>query len=107
MQNLKVSTIDLHAGGEPARVILSGHAILPSVEGRTMAEKRIHFMKHHDHIRRLLLLEPRGYPCQNANSIFPSAISSSGLGCVILEQNKIYPMMSGKLPLPVLPYYTD
>ena len=36
-----------------------------------------------------------GYPCQNANYIFPSKFAVVEFGFVILEQNKIYPMMSG------------
>ena len=38
----------------------------------------------------------KGYPCQNADVIFPSSIPDVKFGFVILEQNKIYPMMSGR-----------
>jgi len=31
-------------------------------------------MDHMDSLRKLLLQEPRGYPCQNANVILPSSI---------------------------------
>ena len=70
---------------------------LPEIKGVFMAEKRIEIMKNHDNIRKLLLQEPRGYPCQNANLIFPSALPEAVFGFVILEQNKIYPMMSGEI----------
>jgi proline racemase len=60
-----------------------------------MADKRRECMKYFDHLRKLLLQEPRGYPCQNANIIFPSKIPDCLFGYVILEQNKIYPLMSG------------
>ncbi|CAK0849021.1 unnamed protein product [Prorocentrum cordatum] len=36
-----------------------------------------------------------GYPCQNANLVFPAADPRAAFGFVILEQNKIYPAMSG------------
>jgi proline racemase len=88
-----LKSIDLHAGGEPARVIVDG---FPKIDGSTMFEKRLFIMTHRDNIRKLLLHEPRGYPCQNANIIFKSTISSSGYGYVIMEQNGIYPMMSGE-----------
>jgi proline racemase len=55
-------------------------------------------MEHMDHLRKVLLLEPRGYPCQNADFIFPSTPPPGGSGhlqYVIAEQNKIYPLMSG------------
>ena len=44
---------------------------MPHVPGRTMMEKRNYMMENLDHYRKLLLLEPRGYPCQNANVILP------------------------------------
>jgi proline racemase len=52
-------------------------------------------MEHMDGLRKLLLLEPRGYPCQNANFIVPSSSPDAAFGFVIAEQNFIYPMMSG------------
>lgn len=52
-------------------------------------------MDHMDSLRKLLLLEPRGYPCQNANIVLPSTLPEAAFGFVILEQNKIYPAMSG------------
>jgi proline racemase len=94
--------VDCHAGGEPARVVLSGVPAFP--EGCTTALlKRSYMMEHLDLLRKILLLEPRGYPCQNANFVFPphvkesesSSSSPSLLQYVIAEQNKIYPLMSG------------
>jgi len=54
-------------------------------------------MEHLDHLRKILMLEPRGYPCQNADFIFPPAANdeNGNLQYVIAEQNKIYPLMSG------------
>lgn len=82
--------IDCHAAGEPARVVLSGTPIPPNCP--TAMEKRVYMMKHLDHLRKILLLEPRGYPCQNVNFIFAD---SGQIQYVICEQNKIYPLMSG------------
>ena len=42
-----------------------------------------------------LLQEPRGYPCQNLNFIFPSQNKEAAFGYVIAEQNCIYPLFSG------------
>ena len=36
-----------------------------------MAAKRQYFMQNLDHIREVLITEPRGYPCQNLNIIVP------------------------------------
>lgn len=63
--------------------------------GATTMEKRGYMMEHLDHLRKLLLLEPRGYPCQNANVILPPSHPDALFGYVVMEQNKIYPAMSG------------
>jgi len=54
----KITTIDLHTGGEPLRVIVDG---LPPIEGRTVLEKRRYFREHYDYIRTGLMWEPRGH----------------------------------------------
>ena len=54
----RIKTIDAHAAGEPLRLVIDG---LPTPEGRTMLEKRAWAMKRLDHLRRGLILEPRGH----------------------------------------------
>ena len=53
-----ITTIDMHTGGEPLRVITSG---LPSIEGKTVLEKRRYFRENYDHLRTGLIFEPRGH----------------------------------------------
>ena len=55
---MRITTIDMHTGGEPLRVIVDG---LPSLEGRTVLEKRRYFRDHYDHLRTGLMWEPRGH----------------------------------------------
>ncbi|WDL97643.1 proline racemase family protein [Alicyclobacillus sp. ALC3] len=50
--------IDMHAAGEPLRIILSGY---PRVLGRTVLEKRQYLQEHLDHLRRKLMWEPWGH----------------------------------------------
>lgn len=52
-------------------------------------------MRDFDHYRKLLLLEPRGYPCQNADFIVPSTRPDAAFGVIVAEQGMIYPAMSG------------
>jgi hypothetical protein len=89
-----LTVVDAHCGGEPARVVVSG---VPPVPGASVREQREYFMSHLDHYRTLLLTEPRGYPCQNANVILPPspAHPDAAFGFLVLEQNRIYPAMSG------------
>jgi proline racemase len=54
----RITTIDMHTGGEPLRVIIDG---LPPIEGRTVLEKRRYFHEHYDHLRTGLMWEPRGH----------------------------------------------
>lgn len=51
-------TIDMHTGGEPLRVIVSG---LPDLPGATVIEKRRWFADNLDHVRTALMWEPRGH----------------------------------------------
>lgn len=89
------SCIDVHCGGEPARILLSAPALLNKIPGQSMAEKRLEMMQRFDGIRQVLLQEPRGYPCQNLNCIFPSQSPQAEFGYVIAEQACIYPLFSG------------
>ncbi len=53
----RIQVVDSHTGGEPTRVVISG---FPELNGTTMAEKRADFSARFDHLRRGLILEPRG-----------------------------------------------
>lgn len=54
----RIRTIDAHAAGEPLRLVVEG---LPAPEGRTMLEKRAWAQKRLDHLRKAIILEPRGH----------------------------------------------
>jgi trans-L-3-hydroxyproline dehydratase len=55
---MKISTIDMHTGGEPLRILVNGY---PVIEGKTILEKRNYFRNNLDYIRRGIILEPRGH----------------------------------------------
>jgi proline racemase len=55
---MRLETIDMHTGGEPLRVFVSG---LPDLQGNSVLEKRRHFRDHYDYIRTGTLWEPRGH----------------------------------------------
>src|SRR5215471_16495562 len=65
----RITTIEMHTGGEPLRVLISG---LPAIEGRTVLEKRRYFAEHYDHIRKGLMWEPRGHADMYGAVISPS-----------------------------------
>ena len=66
----RITTIDMHTGGEPLRVIIDG---LPQIEGRTVLEKRRYFRDHYDYLRTGLMWEPRGHADMYGAVITPSA----------------------------------
>jgi proline racemase len=86
-----IAAVEVHAGGEPGRVITGG---VHDVPGATMLEKRNHLRDHGDRLRRLVLREPRGYPAVCANVILPPTHPEADAGFVIMEQAE-YPAMSG------------
>ena len=53
-----IRTVEMHTGGEPVRIVVSGY---PPVPGDTILAKRRHARDHLDHLRRVLILEPRGH----------------------------------------------
>jgi trans-L-3-hydroxyproline dehydratase len=65
----RITTIDMHTGGEPLRVIVAG---LPPIEGRTVLEKRRYFREHYDHLRTGLMWEPRGHADMYGAVVTPS-----------------------------------
>jgi proline racemase len=86
-----ITAVDLHACGEPGRVITGGVLDVP---GRTMFEKKTYLEKHGDGLRKRMLREPRGYPAANCNLILPPSDPRAVAGFVIMEQVE-YPPMSG------------
>ena len=89
--NRVIHAVDLHAAGEPGRVIVGGVLDVP---GTTMFEKMRHLEQYGDGLRKLMLREPRGYPASNVNLVLPPTHPDADAGFVIMEQTE-YPPMSG------------
>jgi proline racemase len=53
-----IRTIDYHAGGEPFRIVTGG---VEPLRGATILDKRRDALERLDHVRRLLVHEPRGH----------------------------------------------
>lgn len=84
-----IDSIDVHAEGEPARVLLGLHL---SVRGATMAERLQWCIDHLDPVRHLLLHEPRGHPAVCAVLVLPPATPDGDVGIVVVEQGGFRPM---------------
>src|SRR4051812_45978123 len=86
-----IQAVDLHACGEPGRVIVGGVLDVP---GKTMFEKMRYLETEADWLRQRMLNEPRGYPASNCNLIVPPCSPEAQAGYVIMEHVE-YPGMSG------------
>ncbi len=86
-----ISAVDVHAAGEPGRVIVGGVIDVP---GKSMLEKKLYLEAHADGLRRRMLREPRGYPALCCNLILPPTHPDADAGFIIMEQTE-YPAMSG------------
>ena len=56
--SIEIQTVEMHTGGEPVRLVVGGY---PPIAGATILAKRRHAQAHLDHLRRLLMFEPRGH----------------------------------------------
>lgn len=86
-----IQVVGCHAEGEVGDVIVGG--VLPP-PGETMFARMQHMQTHSDHIRRLLLREPRGSVARHVNLITPPARPDCAAGAIIMEPTE-YPPMSG------------
>jgi proline racemase len=87
----RIRTIDSHAAGEPLRLIVEG---LPSPEGDTMLAKRAWAQKHIDHLRRSLMLEPRGH-ADMYGAILTEPVTSGAHAGVLFMHNEGWSTMCG------------
>jgi proline racemase len=88
---LTLKTIDAHAAGEPLRLIVDG---FPSPRGKTMLAKREWVRTHADHLRRALMLEPRGHADMYGAILTEPVMPGSHAG-VLFMHNEGYSTMCG------------
>src|SRR5919201_995988 len=88
---LRLKTIDAHAAGEPLRLIVDG---FPSPSGKTMLEKREWVKRHADHLRRVLMLEPRGH-ADMYGAVLTEPVSPGSHAGVLFMHNEGYSTMCG------------
>ncbi|WP_066368123.1 proline racemase family protein [Herbidospora mongoliensis] len=81
--------VDSHTEGMPTRVITGGVGVIP---GATMAERREHFMAHLDHLRTLLMYEPRGHAAMSGAILQPPTRPDADWGVLYIEVSGCLPM---------------
>jgi len=88
---IALKTIDAHAAGEPLRLIVDG---FPAPRGKTMLEKRDWAKRHADHLRRALMLEPRGH-ADMYGAVLTEPVSPGSHAGVLFMHNEGYSTMCG------------
>jgi proline racemase len=95
MQSIhSISVVGCHAEGEVGDVITGG--VLPPA-GATMFEKMRAMEREHDHIRKLLMCEPRGSVARHLNLIVPATRPDCDFGVIIMEPTEYVPMSGSNL----------
>jgi proline racemase len=79
---VRVETVDYHTGGEPFRIVTGG---APPLEGTTILERRRFAREHVDHVRRLLVFEPRGHADMYGCHVVPPNDDDADLGVVFFH----------------------
>jgi 4-hydroxyproline epimerase len=89
MSKSKFVCIDAHTCGNPVRVVTEGH---PNLVGNTMNEKRQHFLKEFDWIRKGLMFEPRGHDMMSGSFLFPPHHPENDFAILFIETSGCLPM---------------
>lgn len=88
---MRITTIDLHTGGEPFRVITGG---FPEPVGATILARRRHVHAHFDRLRTALMFEPRGHADMYGCIVTPPVTPGADIG-VLFMHNEGYSTMCG------------
>lgn len=81
--------VDSHTEGMPTRVVTSGFGVIP---GATMNERRLHLIENLDHLRLLLMTEPRGHAAMSGAILQPPTRDDCDWGVLYIEVSGCLPM---------------
>ncbi|MCH2160679.1 MAG: proline racemase family protein [Phycisphaerales bacterium] len=86
---MQMRAIDSHTEGEPTRVIIDG---TPDLGSGTVSEQADCLARNHDHVRRGIVLEPRGSEVLVAAMLVPPADPSADFGVIFMNNAGILGM---------------
>jgi 4-hydroxyproline epimerase len=89
MSRSTFTCIDAHTCGNPVRVVAEGG---PELLGASMSEKRQHFIKEYDWIRKGLMFEPRGHDLMSGSIFYPPSNPENDFGILFIETSGCLPM---------------
>ena len=77
-----IRTVDYHTAGEPFRIVVGG---VEALRGATVLDKRRDALERLDHVRRLLVFEPRGHADMYGCHVVPGNDDGADLGVVFFH----------------------
>jgi proline racemase len=77
-----IRTVDYHTGGEPFRIVVGG---VDTPQGATILDRRRDALDRLDHVRRLLVNEPRGHADMYGCHVVPANDDGADLGVVFFH----------------------
>jgi 4-hydroxyproline epimerase len=89
MTSKKFFCIDAHTCGNPVRLVAGGG---PFLIGDNMSEKRQHFLREFDWIRKGLMFEPRGHDMMSGSILYPPHDSANDVAVLFIETSGCLPM---------------
>lgn len=81
--------VDAHTCGNPVRLVAGGG---PNLVGANMSEKRQHFLREYDWIRKGLMFEPRGHDMMSGSILYPPTNPDNDFGILFIETSGCLPM---------------
>jgi 4-hydroxyproline epimerase len=81
--------IDAHTCGNPVRLVAGGG---PQLHGDNMGERRLHFLKEYDWIRKGLMFEPRGHDMMSGSILYEPVNEANDVGVLFIETSGCLPM---------------
>jgi len=81
--------IDAHTCGNPVRLVAQGG---PALQGNNMSEKRQHFLREFDWIRKGLMFEPRGHDMMSGSILYPPHEAENDFAVLFIETSGCLPM---------------
>jgi proline racemase len=99
----RLTVIDMHTGGEPVRIVTGGY---PPIPKGTILEKRAWVRDNLDHLRKLLIFEPRGHFDMYGALLVEPDLPGADLA-VLFMHNEGYSTMCGHAVIALGRYAVD
>jgi len=98
-----LAVVDMHTGGEPVRIVTGGYPALPK---GTILEKRQYVRENLDHLRKVLMFEPRGHFDMYGALLVEPDLPGADLA-VLFMHNEGYSTMCGHAVIALGRYAVD